>query len=272
MENSTNISNEVKQNNSKNKNILGLIGFIISICSIPSFGLLSIFGLALSIVGLIESKRFNNDKRILSILGIIISSIMLTVLVVIAVNDNYSNIQNSNDDVTPVEKEDKKIKVEVQDFSNMSKEDITKWCDDNSIVCSFVDEYSNAVITGGFISQSVSANKKISEGSSITIKYSKGPKPTLSQLNAVATAKSYLNSMAFSYKGLIEQLEYEKYPHEDAVYGVDNCGADWNEQAVKMAASYLNSMTFSHAGLVEQLEYEGFTHEQAEYGVSKNGL
>ena len=69
-----------------------------------------------------------------------------------------------------------------------------------------------------------------------------------------------------------EQLEYEGFTSEQASYGVNNCGANWNEQAVKAAKSYLSFSSFSHDGLVEQLEYEGFTHEQAEYGVTQNGL
>jgi hypothetical protein len=31
----------------------------------------------------------------------------------------------------------------------------------------------------------------------------------------------------------IKQLEYEGFSHSAAVYGVDNCNADWFEQAVK---------------------------------------
>ena len=107
---------------------------------------------------------------------------------------------------------------------------------------------------------------------------------TTSQRNAVKSAISYIKYMAFSYEGLISQLEYEKYSHEDAVYGAekftsaqaqygaDNCGADWMEQAVKSAKSYLTYMSFSRSGLIDQLEYEGFTHEQAVYGVEQNGL
>ena len=95
---------------------------------------------------------------------------------------------------------------------------------------------------------------------------------TPSQRNALRSAQSYLEYMSFSYSGLIEQLEYEKYPHADAVYAADHCGADWYEQAAKSAASYLEYMSFSHDGLVDQLEYEGFTHDQAEYGVSQSGL
>lgn len=94
---------------------------------------------------------------------------------------------------------------------------------------------------------------------------------TTGQRNALKSAKDYLDFEAFSYNGLIEQLEYEQYSHEDAVYAADNCGADWNEQAVKSAESYLNFTSFSKDGLIEQLEYEGFTHEQAVYGAEQNG-
>ena len=95
---------------------------------------------------------------------------------------------------------------------------------------------------------------------------------TVSQKNARRTALSYLDFTAFSRDGLIKQLEYEKFSNEDATYAVDNCGADWNEQAAKMAASYLENMPFSHQSLVEQLVFEGFTEEEAEYGVSTTGL
>lgn len=89
--------------------------------------------------------------------------------------------------------------------------------------------------------------------------------------NALQTAKDYLSVMAFSYTGLIEQLEYEGYSHSEAVYGADNCGADWFEQAAKSAKQYLEFMSFSRSSLIEQLEYEGFTHEQAIYGAEMNG-
>ena len=94
---------------------------------------------------------------------------------------------------------------------------------------------------------------------------------TTGKSNALSKAKSYLNSSAFSRKGLIEQLEYEGFSNDDATYAVDHCGADWNEQAVKKAKSYLRSSSFSRQRLIEQLEYEGFTHSQAEYGVKGAG-
>lgn len=88
---------------------------------------------------------------------------------------------------------------------------------------------------------------------------------------AVSKAISYLNYTAFSYQGLIEQLQFEGFTYEQAKYGADNCGADWYEQAIKKAISYLNYTSFSYDGLVEQLEYEGFTHEQAIYGADNCG-
>jgi hypothetical protein len=94
---------------------------------------------------------------------------------------------------------------------------------------------------------------------------------TSSQKNALKTAKQYLDFSAFSYEGLIDQLEYEKYSHEDAVYAADNCGADWNEQALKSAKQYLSYSAFSHSGLIGQLEYEKFTSEQAKYGADNCG-
>ena len=78
--------------------------------------------------------------------------------------------------------------------------------------------------------------------------------------------------MPFSYTGLIEQLEFEQYSHEDAVYAADNCGADWNEQAAKKAQDYLDIMAFSRQGLIDQLQFEGYTYEQAVYGVNQVGL
>ncbi len=94
---------------------------------------------------------------------------------------------------------------------------------------------------------------------------------TMGMKNALASAKNYLSFSAFSYKGLIEQLKYEQYSDEEAVYAVENCGADWNEQAAKSAENYLSFSSFSRQELKDQLIYEGFTEQQAEYGVSAVG-
>lgn len=94
---------------------------------------------------------------------------------------------------------------------------------------------------------------------------------TLGMKNALAKARTYLNYIPFSYKGMINQLEFDGYTHEEAVYGADNCDADWYEQAVRKARQYLNLMSFSRSGLINQLEFDGFTPDQAEYAANQMG-
>ena len=94
---------------------------------------------------------------------------------------------------------------------------------------------------------------------------------TLGMSNALKSAKKYLSYSAFSYTGIIEQLEYEGYSTEEATYAADNCGADWYEQAAAKAESYLEYSAFSYTGLIEQLEYEGFSTEEATYAVDNCG-
>lgn len=52
---------------------------------------------------------------------------------------------------------------------------------------------------------------------------------------ALKKAKDYLAIMAFSYSGLKAQLEFDKFTSSQAIYAVNSCGANWNEQAVKKA-------------------------------------
>jgi hypothetical protein len=85
-------------------------------------------------------------------------------------------------------------------------------------------------------------------------------------------ASDYLDTMAFSLTGLIEQLEYEGFSKADATYGAKAIDADWNEQAALAAEAYLDTMAFSRSGLIEQLIFEGFTPAQAKYGVDAVGL
>ena len=94
---------------------------------------------------------------------------------------------------------------------------------------------------------------------------------TQGQINALRAAKNYLRTVPLSYSGLIQQLEFEGYSEQEAKYGADHCGADWNEQAAKAAKNYLNIMSFSRSGLIQQLEFEGYTSDQAEYGVKAVG-
>jgi hypothetical protein len=95
---------------------------------------------------------------------------------------------------------------------------------------------------------------------------------TASEENALQKAASYLEFTAFSRKGLIEQLEFDKFSTADATYAVDHVEVNWNAQAAAKAKDYLDFTSFSRGGLIEQLEFDGFTSSQAAYGVSKAGL
>lgn len=98
------------------------------------------------------------------------------------------------------------------------------------------------------------------------------PQPfAMEQQQAIDKAKEYLEVLAFSRTGLIEQLEYSGFTQEAAVYGADNCGANWNEQAARKAQEYLDVMAFSRQGLIDQLIYSGFSSSEAEYGVQAVG-
>ncbi|AYA27548.1 hypothetical protein C6369_001370 [Rhodococcus rhodochrous] len=88
------------------------------------------------------------------------------------------------------------------------------------------------------------------------------------QRNAVRAAQQYIEVMAFSRSGLIDQLEYDGFSTEDARYAVDGLQVDWNRQAARSAAQYLEVMSFSLWGLIEQLEYDGYTTAQAQYGAN----
>ena len=94
----------------------------------------------------------------------------------------------------------------------------------------------------------------------------------VSRANAVRTARDYLRSQGFSFKGLVGQLKYEGYSTGDARYGASHAGANWMKQAVKAAKQYLQVSAFSRASMIEQLEYDGFTPPQARHGALAVGL
>jgi hypothetical protein len=89
----------------------------------------------------------------------------------------------------------------------------------------------------------------------------------MNRAQAVRAAHEYLQSQAFSFKGLVSQLKYEGYSTRDATYGASHSGANWMRQAVRAAKEYLQSQAFSFSGMVGQLQYDGFTHNQAVHGA-----
>jgi hypothetical protein len=94
----------------------------------------------------------------------------------------------------------------------------------------------------------------------------------VSRQQALRSAREYLQTSAFSYKGLIEQLKFEGFSTGDATYGASHSGANWTREAAASAREYLQTSAFSRRGMIEQLEFEGFTPAQALYGARAVGL
>ncbi len=92
------------------------------------------------------------------------------------------------------------------------------------------------------------------------------------QKEALSTAKVHLHLFAMSKQGLKEQLEFEGYKADEVEYALNNCGANWNEQAYLKAKSYLELSSFDKERLTQQLTFEGFTKEQILYALNKIGL
>ena len=105
------------------------------------------------------------------------------------------------------------------------------------------------------------------------------PEMTTAQENAYESAKNYVDTLAFSKKGLMEQLtsDYgEAYEKKDARFAIKllqkRGEVNWKEEAVEAAQNYLDTQSFSKQGLFEQLtsDYgDGFTEKQAQYAVDK---
>lgn len=97
------------------------------------------------------------------------------------------------------------------------------------------------------------------------------------QMQAVRTAKDYLDMTGFSRKGLINQLSSDAgdgFAVADATAAVDSLDVDWNEQAARTAKSYLDMTGFSCKGLVQQLSSssgDNYTQEQASHGARQAG-
>lgn len=96
--------------------------------------------------------------------------------------------------------------------------------------------------------------------------------PTSNEQNALREASQYLStSQHFSKSELKNQLKYEGYTDAESEYAVNNCNADWNEQAAGSAQDYINILSLSRDELMEQLEYDGFTNSQISYALSAVG-
>ncbi|EQM83434.1 Ltp family lipoprotein [Microbacterium maritypicum] len=121
------------------------------------------------------------------------------------------------------------------------------------------------------VSTSRTAGSAATDGAAISIVVEEKPKLTLAQQNAIGKAQSYLSFSGFSRSGLIQQLEFEGFSTEDATFGADNAGADWNAECAQKAQSYMDMSSFSRQSLYDQLAFEGFQPTEIEFGLAAVG-
>jgi hypothetical protein len=103
------------------------------------------------------------------------------------------------------------------------------------------------------------------------------PQLTQQQQSAVAAAKQYLKTEAFSQQGLIDQLDSSagtSYSVTDATVAVNSLNENWTQEAVQSAKQYMNEEPMSCQGLITQLDSSAgtqYTVAQATYGAHQAG-
>ena len=182
-----------------------------------------------------------------------------------------SQSNNTVNTLTNNYQKDNSVEVTIVDFSTMSKEEVKAWMDANKINGKIIEEYSNDIAKGNFVSQSISANTVAHQGDKINIVYSLGKEPTAEEKNALKKAETYSNSLHMSKQGIYNQLtsSVEGFTKEAAQYAIDNIEADWNKNALEKAKTYQTSMNMSSKAIYNQLisSVEGFTKSEAQYAI-----
>ena len=173
-----------------------------------------------------------------------------------------------------IEKINTKINVVVPDFNTMSSSEAENWGKNNNMTVTTSTDYSDTILNGKVISQSINAGQTIEKGSNtIKVVYSIGRKPTMGELNALKKAQSYSDNMHMSKKRLYEQLTSsygEGFTDSEAQYAIDHVQADWNYNALQKAKSYQSSMNMSKNRIYQQLTSsygENFTASEAQYAI-----
>ena len=88
---------------------------------------------------------------------------------------------------------------------------------------------------------------------------------------ALVKAKSYVKHGAYSRNTLSEQLTLEGFSEEDVANAVENCEADWKEEAAESAKEYLKTSSMTKEDLEDILKDDGFTDEEVSYGIANCG-
>nr|WP_280924685.1 Ltp family lipoprotein [Bifidobacterium sp. ESL0745] len=101
----------------------------------------------------------------------------------------------------------------------------------------------------------------------------KKPNVPAEYTNALASAKTYSDTMHMSKQGIYDQLTSEagdKFSADAAQYAVDNLKTDYNANALAAAKSYEKNMHMSPEAIREQLTASAgdkFTPQEADYAI-----
>lgn len=90
-----------------------------------------------------------------------------------------------------------------------------------------------------------------------------------------AKAMYYINNLALSKTGIIQQMKSEGYNEQELKEALNKLDVDWNEQAVKAANWYLSiyKNNIDREMMKQCLEKnEGFTSREVEYALRKVGF
>lgn len=99
------------------------------------------------------------------------------------------------------------------------------------------------------------------------------PKVPVEYTNALASAKTYSDTMHMSKQGIYDQLTSpagDKFSADAAQYAVDNLQADYNANALASAKQYEKTMQMSPEAIREQLTSSAgdkFTDQEADYAI-----
>lgn len=80
--------------------------------------------------------------------------------------------------------------IKVPDFTNKTKSEVQKECNNLGLTCSFTEEYSTKVSSGKVISQSIASGTEVSKGDKITITIATSKKTTTSSKNNTSNSSS----------------------------------------------------------------------------------
>ena len=140
-----------------------------------------------------------------------------------------------------------------------------------SIENSSADSNKISIESGSGDSKEMSKNSVSTDKESSKEETTKPPLESLNenQVQAIQTAKDYLDTMHLSQTELLQMLSVENIDSEDAKFALEYLNIDWNQEARKKAKEYCkHKIGFSKEKLKAQLLFDHFTEEEADFALS----